>query len=259
MVNRASRAATREIVRSVLAADGACPASAFVEDGLFVTAAAERPGRRRYPQAAKPLGVVTMGRGVVVSCHLTWIASLRERLGDRSREAIFSAPTITELTQFVAHEGEALLGPALGHVCAEEAFRPAVDPEGVIFGVVEGKDVFDLYQHPGFEYALSYDPDHLRPDVAAAVARRAGRIIGIAGMSADCDALWQIGIAVVAEERGAGIGRALVGRLTELAFRRNRVPFYTADVGNVRSHALAASLGYWPAWVEIFARERSSA
>src|SRR5215217_4161069 len=69
MINRVSRAATREVVRSVLAADCACPASAFVADGLFVIAAEERPGRRRYPQAAKPLGVVTMGRGVVVSCH----------------------------------------------------------------------------------------------------------------------------------------------------------------------------------------------
>ena len=259
MSEHASRAATREVVRSVLAADCACPASAFVEDGLFVTTAEERPGRRRYPRWAKPLGVVTMGRGVVVSCHPTWIAWLQETLGNRSRETIFSAPTITELARFVAQEGEVLLGPALSHVCAHEAFRPAVDPAGVIFSVVEGKDVFDLYQHFDYEDALSYEPDYPRPDVAAAVARRAGRIIGIAGMSADSDALWQIGIVVVAEERGAGIGRALVGRLTEYAFRRNRVPFYTADVGNVRSHALAASLGYWPAWVELFARERGPA
>jgi hypothetical protein len=95
MIEHASRAATREVVRSVLAADCACPASAFVEDGLFVTTAEERPGRRRYPRSAKPLGVVTMGRGVVVSCHPTWIAWLQETLGNRSRETIFSAPTIT--------------------------------------------------------------------------------------------------------------------------------------------------------------------
>jgi GNAT superfamily N-acetyltransferase len=259
MTELASRAATRDVVRSVLAADCACPPSAFSDDGLFVTAAEERPGRRRYPRSAKPLGVVTMGRGVVVSCHPPWIASLRQTLGDRSRETMFSAPTITELARFVEPLGEVLLGPALSHVCAQEAFRPAIDPGGVNFSVVEGKDVFALYRYSGFEYALSYDPDHPRPDVAAAVARRAGRIIGIAGMSADSDALWQIGIAVVADERGAGIGRAPVGRLTELAFRRNRVPSYTADVGNVRSHALAASLGYWPAWVELFAREPSPA
>ena len=69
MIERSSRATTQDIVRTVLAADCACPASAFVEDGLLVTPAEERSGRRRYLMAAKPLGVVTMGRGVVVSCY----------------------------------------------------------------------------------------------------------------------------------------------------------------------------------------------
>ena len=259
MIERSSRAATQDVVRTVLAADCACPASAFGEDGLLVTAAEERAGRRRYPLSARPLGIVTMGRGVVVSCHPDWIASLRATLADRPRDTIFTAPTIAELARFVAREGAQLLGPALSHVCAPDSFRPAAVPAGIIISVVEGEDVLPLYQHPGFERALSYDPDHPRPDIAAAVARRGGEILGIAGMSADCDALWQIGIEVVDGARGAGIGRALVGRLTALAFQRNRVPFYTADVANVRSHALAASLGYWPAWVELFTRDLSPA
>jgi GNAT superfamily N-acetyltransferase len=255
MGTQVSRARTQEIVRAVLAADCACPESVFDHDGLFVTAAEVRDGRRRYPQAARPLSLVTMGRGVVVSCHSPWIAALHTLLQDHSREEMFSAPTITALSRFVEPEGAVLRGPALSHVCAPAAFRPAVDPEGVTFEVVEGEAVFALYRYPGFDYALSYDPDHSRPDVAAAVAWRGDRVIGIAGMSADCDVMWQIGIAVVAEERGAGVGRALVGRLTEVAFQRNRVPWYAADIGNIRSHALAASLGYWPSWVELFARE----
>lgn len=91
------------------------------------------------------------------------------------------------------------------------------------------------------------------------MARRAGEIIGITGMSADCETLWQIGIAVVAGERGGGMGRALAGRMTEYAFRRGRVPFYTADIANIRSLALAASLGHWPAWVELFTRDPAPA
>jgi GNAT superfamily N-acetyltransferase len=241
----------------VLAADCACSESVFEHDGLFVTAADVRDGRRRYPPAAMPLGLVTMGRGVVVSCHASWVGALRTLLQDHSREEMFSAPTITALTRFVEPTGAVLHGPALSHVCAPAAFRPAVDPEGVTFEVVEGVDVRALYRYPGFDYALSYDPNHPRPDVAAAVARRGERVIGIAGMSADCDVMWQIGIAVVAEERGAGVGRALVGRLTELAFQRNRVPWYAADIGNIRSQALAASLGYWPCWVELFARDHA--
>ena len=219
----------------------------------MVTAEA-RPGRRNYPQSAMPLGIVTMGRGVVVSCHPTWITPLRELLMGRSREEVFAAPTIAALSDIAAPSDQILRGPALSHACAPETFRPAVDPAGVDVSVVEGEQVFALYQYAGFEFALSYDPDHVRPDVAAAVARRGERVVGIAGMSADCETMWQIGIAVVAEARGAGIGRALVARLTDLAFQRNRVPYYTADIGNIRSHALAASLGYWPAWVELFAR-----
>lgn len=256
MSRLASRATTQEIVRAVLAADSACPTSAFDQDGLLVTAAEERPERRRYPWAAKPLSVMTMGRGVVVSCHPTWIAALHQILDGRSQETLFSAQTMTELAHLVAHANEVLVGPTLSHVCAHEYFRTAVEPRDVHVRVVEGPDVLELYHYPGFEHALSYDPDHVRPDVAAAVARRAERIIGIAGMSADCEDLWQIGVTVVADERGRGIGRALVSRLSELAFQRHRVPFYAADIGNVRSQALAASLGYWPAWVQLVARER---
>jgi GNAT superfamily N-acetyltransferase len=253
------RKATLDVVRTVLAADCACSAAAFADEGLLVTPAAERAGRRRYPMPARPLLIVTMGRGVVVSCHPDWIEPLREILAGQSREAIFAAPTIVALSLVVGREGDELQGPAVSYVCAPESLRPTADPGGITVQVVEGDAVPALYQHPGFGHALSYDPHHPRPDVAAAVARRGEEVVGIAGMSADCDAMWQIGIDVVPSARGAGIGPALVSRLTTVAFRRGRVPLYVADVGNLRSQALATSLGYWPAWVLLFAREGSSA
>jgi RimJ/RimL family protein N-acetyltransferase len=252
-----SRAATQDIVRSVLAADCACPVSAFMADGLLVTAAEERPGQRRYPPPSKPLFIATMGRGVVVTCHPERIAWLRTTLAGRERDEIFGAPTIAELSRYVARDGQTLGGPSVAFACARETFRPPADPDGISMSVVEGEDVFDLYQYPGFEYALSYqsDSDNSRPDVAAAAAYRAGEVVGIAGMSADSETMWQIGIEVSANECGAGLGRALVGRLTEVAFQHNRVPAYIAHVSNLRSQALAASLGYWPAWVHLFTQD----
>ncbi len=159
MVDHTSRAAAQRVIRTVLAADCACPESAFADDRLLVTPAEERAGRRRYPRSAKPLGVVTMGRGVVVACAPEWIDALRAMLADRSRDEIFAAPPMTELARYVAGARAQLLGPAVSHACAPETLRSAAAPQDVTIDVVEGQDVFDLYQFPGFERALSYRPD----------------------------------------------------------------------------------------------------
>lgn len=247
-----NRAETQAVIRRVLAADCACPEEALLADGVLVTVAEEHPGRRRYPMSAKPLYVATMGRGVVASCHPERTAWLRATLAERDRDDIFAPTTISELARYVACDGQVLCGPSIAFACAAESFRPPADPDGVSISVIEGEAVFDLYQHPGFGNALSYRPDNPRPDVAAAVARRGGEIVGMAGMSADSETLWQIGIDVVAEARGAGIGRALVGHLTEVAFQHRRVPAYIAHVSNLRSQGVAVSLGYRPAWTHLF-------
>jgi GNAT superfamily N-acetyltransferase len=254
-----SRSSTMEAVRAVLAADCACSEADFLQDGLMVVPAEKRSGRRRFPRPDKPLLMMSMGRGVVISCHPERIAWLRDLLGARSRDAIFWAATIADLQRYVAHDGQTLHGPEQKFVCAPEAFRPAAPPAAVTISSFEGDAVFGLYRHAGFENALSYRPDNPRPDVVAAVARRNGEIVGIAAASADCEAMWQIGVDVVAAARGAGIGRALVSRLTEAVFQCGRVPYYSTNISNVRSSALASSLGYWPAWVELHARDHPPA
>jgi GNAT superfamily N-acetyltransferase len=251
-----SRAATMAIVRAVLAKDCACADDAFLQEGVLIAPAVQRSGRRPFPRPAKPLLLVSMGRGVVISCHAERIGWLQATLASRARDAIFWASTIDELEQYVALDGQTLYGPEQKFVCAPASFRPATPPGDVTVSVVEADAVFALYQHAGFANALSYRPDNPRPDVLAAVARCNGEIVGIAAASADCDQMWQIGVDVVPAARGVGVGRALISRLTEEVFRCGRVPYYTTNVANVRSSALATSLGYWPAWVELYARDR---
>jgi GNAT superfamily N-acetyltransferase len=257
-----TRAATLRVVRAVLAANCACSEAALMADGVLVTPAEERVGRRRFPQPALPLLVVTMGAGVVVSCHPSRLVWLRTAVGDRDRDAIFAAPLIAELATAVARDRQELREPDLKLLCSPDTFRRAPEPSGVTISVVEGSDVAELYRYAGFSHALAYRPDHLRPDVAAVVAQRSGEIIGVAGASADCAALWQVGVDVIPTARGSGIGRVLVARLTETVFHADRVPYYSAAIGNLRSIALATSLGYWPAWPawsELYVRDLSSA
>lgn len=253
-----SRTAAQDRIRAVLAADCACPETALDADGLLITAAEDRPGRRRYPRPDPPLLIVSIGHGVVVTCHPGQQEAVRRILGDRPRDAIFAAETIADLARMVAGHGQVLYGPVMKYACAPATFRPVTSDAGTAISVVEADSVQELYQWPGFENALSYRPDHPRPDVAAAVARHQGSVVGIAGASDDCDALWQIGVDVVPDARGAGIGRALVSRLTELAFQRGRIPYYSTAVSNLRSQALALSPGYWPSWVELASRAASA-
>lgn len=255
-----SRAATMAVARGVLAADCACDEDAFLAEGVLITPAEQRLGQRPFPRPAKPLLVMSMGRSVVISCHPERIAWLRDILASRARDAIFWASTIVELEYSIARDGQTLIGPQQKFICAPVAFSPALPPDAVTIVTAAGDAVSDLYPHSGFTNALSYRPhDNPRPDVLATVARCAGEIVGIAASSADCDQMWQIGVDVVPMARGAGIGRALVSRLTEEVFRHGRVPYYTTNVSNIRSSALAVSLGYWPAWVELFARDRPGA
>src|SRR5437763_17192779 len=98
-----------------------------------------------------------------------------------------------------------LAGPDLKHVCAAEDLRPAEPPAGIAVEVVDGLAVADLYRHEGFRHALSYLTGSPRPDMLAAVARRGDDVVGVAGASADCDELWQIGVDVLVGERGRGV------------------------------------------------------
>jgi predicted GNAT family acetyltransferase len=84
-----------------------------------------------------------------------------------------------------------------------------------------------------------------------------GDIVGIAGAKADRELMWQIGVDVVEAARGGGIGRALVSRLTERILDSGRIAYYSTTVSNIRSRAVALSLSYWPAWTELYARDRT--
>lgn len=256
MVDNDSRESVRRVIRRVLAATCACREPDFDTDGVLITQAGELPGRLRFPVCSRPLLVVTMGAGVVVSCHAERVEPLRAVLGHLPRDAIFSATTIAQLARLVEPDGQLLAGPDLKYACSRADFRPAAVPAGVEVTLVEEDGMAALYRYRGFGAALSYRPNSARPERLASVAARAGQVVGIAAASADADDLWQIGVEVSAGAQGSGIGRALVSRLTEGILDKGKIPYYTTVVSNIRSRSLAIGLGYWPAWTELYARDR---
>lgn len=88
-------------------------------------------------------------------------------------------------------------------------------------------------------------------DVIAAGAYENDRLIGLAGASADCESMWQIGVDVLPEYRRKGIAAALTSKLAIEILSRDIVPFYCCAWSNIGSIRNAVASGFRPAWVQI--------
>ncbi len=109
------------------------------------------------------------------------------------------------------------------------------------------EDFADLYG-PQFSNSLSHTRER---DRIAAAAYYKGKVIGLAGASADCDTMWQIGIDVLPEYRRRKIASALTSRLAFEIINRGIVPFYCTAWSNIASVKNALKSGFYPAWCEL--------
>ena len=100
-------------------------------------------------------------------------------------------------------------------------------------------DFAELYK-PEWSNALCKDRKEL--DVLGVGAYDCGKLIGLAGCSADCDTMWQIGVDVLPEYRRKGIAAALTSNLAVEILKRDKVPFYCSAWSNIRSVRNAVKL-----------------
>src|SRR5690606_23315328 len=64
-----SRSVARAAIRATLTADAACAPAAFDGDRVTVVEYRSVGGRRRFEEPAKSYVIISMGHGVVVTCH----------------------------------------------------------------------------------------------------------------------------------------------------------------------------------------------
>ncbi len=88
-------------------------------------------------------------------------------------------------------------------------------------------------------------------DMLAYGAYEGERLIGLAGCSADCRDMWQIGIDVLPEYRQRGVASALTSNLAVEILERGKVPFYCCAWANIPSAKNAIKSGFTPAWMEM--------
>lgn len=112
---------------------------------------------------------------------------------------------------------------------------------------------FQQYYTDEWGNALCKDRKHL--DKLAVGAFHNGKLIGLAGCSADCETMYQIGVDVLPEYRRKGIASSLTSRLAIEVLEFGKVPFYCAAWSNIKSVRNAIKCGFRPAWVELTARD----
>ena len=106
----------------------------------------------------------------------------------------------------------------------------------------DAESVSARYPNTRFLNALSAQANPDRPDMIAVAACAGETIAALAGASADTPDFWQVGIDVLPEYRGRGLGKT---------------PFYGTGASNLHSQRIAVQSGFYPAWVEISSRRLS--
>jgi len=195
-----------------------------------------------------------MGNGAVISCDPSRLRWAQQHLEGLHRDELFAPATIAKMEAFVQRDGQSMAGPDLKYFCARSNLCSEVSLQGISFELLRDGAVSNLYNMTGFSHALQYRMSTDRPDVLACVARVGDSVVGVAGASADCDTLWQIGIDVLEQSRRQGIGKALLTRLTQAVLDAERLPYYSTVSSNIASRALAINVGYRPVWIEMYAR-----
>ena len=210
-------------------------------------------GARKYLKLPFTCQLVSYGNNIVASVSEELYPITENYINKYPIEHCFETPHLHVLNDALAEHGQKICFMAEYFLPDVNALnlRREVDIAPYEMRILTQSDFEELYL-PEWSNALCKDRKHL--DVLGVGAYDGERLVGLAGCSADCDTMWQIGIDVLPEYRRQGIASALTSRLALEILKRGRVPFYCAAWSNVKSVRNAIKSGFRPAWVEMTAK-----
>ena len=242
----------RDILRVAMAQsalDLGCRPEDFEKDAPVLVRSVQAPGARKYLQLPFFCNLVTYGNNVVASVSEEAEPLVRDYLSRCSTVyGAFETPCLHRLDEAAAPLGQQTCFMAEYFLPDVRVLRPLPGPEGLTLRWLGPEDFAPLYT-PRWSNALSAKRPHL--DRLALGAYDGEELVGLAGASADCDTMWQIGIDVLPGYRRRGIACVLTSGLAAEILSRGKVPFYCAAWSNIPSVRNAVASGFRPAWVEL--------
>ena len=246
----------QEILRIAMeqsARDLSAHARDFEKSENVVVTSRVSDGARRYLKLPFSCQLVSYGNNVVASVSPEFREIAENYINKYPVEHLFETPNLHVLNEALAAKGQKICFMAEYFLPDVDMLRQRTVEDACPYKmeVLTQEDFADLYL-PEWSNALCKERRHL--DVLGVGAYDNGKLVGLAGCSADCDTMWQIGIDVLPEYRRQGIASALTSRLAVEILNRGKVPFYCAAWCNVKSVRNAIKSGFRPAWVEMTAK-----
>ncbi|MCM1427292.1 MAG: GNAT family N-acetyltransferase [Eubacterium sp.] len=225
-----------------------CNAQDFCKSENVIVNSAKDEKARRYLKLPFACDMVTYGSNIVASIQPQYYDIVHSYLSKYDAAHCFETPNMHILNEAFEKEGF--------RVCfMAEYFLPDVDILNALHlecpyetKILEQANFQDLYTN---QWSNALCKDRRELDVLGVGAYENGNLIGLAACSADCDAMWQIGIDVLPEYRRKGIASALTNRLAAEIIKRDKVPFYCCAWCNIKSARNAVKSGFRPAWAEL--------
>ena len=227
-------------------------AADFLSEQDVVTLSKANPKARKYIPLPLECDLVSYGNNIVAQVSERTKPAVSEYIHKFEAYRCFETPQINMLND--------LLAPFDLKVCfMAEYFLPDVTKLkaldcGYELRVLHKEDFADLYTEQWGNCLTFHDRER---DVLAVGAYDNGKLIGLAGCSADCEMMYQIGVDVLPEYRRKGIASAVTSRLALEVLTLGKVPFYCAAWSNIKSVRNAVKSGFRPAWVELTARNNN--
>lgn len=230
------------------AIDCGCAPEDFLRTENVIVPSRPHPRARRYLELPFLCDLASYGTNIVASVSGPYGPIARDYLDRYGAhiEECFETPKLHMLQQAVAPLGAGVCFMAEYWLPDLSRLRPLPCPLEMRLLTQAG---FAPLYLPQWSNALCEKRKQL--DVLGVGAYDGDVLVGLAGCSADCEDMWQIGIDVLPGYRRRGIASALTAALALEVLKRDKVPFYCCAWSNVKSARNAIRSGFSPAWVEV--------
>ncbi len=238
------------ICQQQLALDLGCSPSLLDGTENHVILWQELPGRRKYNSDAPMLELAVWKGKFVAACGEKLLPWAQEHLLMVSPEWLFMPNVFRALEGALSPLGCQLQG-ALLYALPSVPCAPTQPT-----GPVQWFEKPELEQFRGdtrWSDAFIFDA-YTDNFLAVAALDKHGEPVGMAGASRDGARMWQIGLNVVPECRGQGIGTNLTALLKDEILHRGAVPFCGTAGSHIFSREVQRNAGFRPAFAWLYAR-----